>query len=372
MSGDSLGRQSLSTRMAERLEKDIFHGVWTDFLPGYRTLSQHYSVSDRTSKLAISLLEKQGVIAPTQPGKKRKILKNSKQTVKDMRLLIITDSMMPMEKADEELLHDMSVFWLKREEISSKVHRASGDLYRYKRPGKLLKQWVDQHHATHLLFFTPPAPWVKAVIALGLPCYYLGGELLSNNLREDQIPGSSLMWNIVFAIVLNRLKDLGHHKLLFPLELARGRNPKSLQDTLFETYDGELSRDDCEASIPVFPEFNAESWLRYWEREFTTRRPTAVIVVNQFALQSLYVFCTQHNIKPGKDLSVVCMHWEEIFDWYYPRPTCLKYPYQASLKDFKGWVRSGCPQRKHHFLQMEWCGGSTCMEIRPDTKKPIA
>jgi len=360
MSGDSLDRQSLPAHMAERLERDISHGVWTGFLPGYRTLSQHYAVSDRTSKLAISLLEKQGVIAPTQPGKKRKILRSAKQTLKDMRLLIITDSMMPMEKADDELLHDIAVFWLKRGKIRSEVHRASGDLCRYKRPGKLLKQWVDQHHATHLLFFTPPSSWVKAVIALGLPCYYLGGELSSVNLRENRVPGSSLMWNFVFAKVLNRLKDLGHRKLLFPLELARGRNPKSLQNTLFEAYEGELSREDCEAFIPVFPEFDAESWLRYWKREFTTRKPTAVIVINQFALQSLYVFCARYNIKPGKDLSVVCMHWEEIFDWYSPRPTCLKFPYQASVQDFKSWVRSGCPQRKHQFLQMDWCGGSTC------------
>jgi hypothetical protein len=221
---------------------------------------------------------------------------------------------------------------------------------------------VDQHHATHLLFFTPPAPWVKAVIDLGLPCYYLGGELSPDNLQKNQVPGSSLMWNFLFAKVLIRFKELGHRKILFPLELSRGRNPKSLQNTLFETYDGELSRSDCEASLPVFPEFDAESWQRYWENEFEARRPTAVIVVNQFALQSLYVFCNRYNIKLGKDLSVVCMHWEEIFDWYSPRPTCLKFPYQASLQDFKSWVRSGSPQRKHHFLQMVWCGGSTCME----------
>jgi len=49
MSGSSLGRQTLPMLLADRLEKDIADGVWQGTLPGYRTLSTHYQVSDGTS-----------------------------------------------------------------------------------------------------------------------------------------------------------------------------------------------------------------------------------------------------------------------------------------------------------------------------------
>jgi len=54
-----------------------------------------------------------------------------------------------------------------------------------------------------------------------------------------------------------------------------------------------------------------------------------------------------------------CQASEDILDWYYPRPTYMKYPYEKSIKDFKSWVRAGCPFREHTVLEMEWVEGET-------------
>ena len=339
--------------------------MWVDTLPGYRSISTHYQVSDRSSKQAILLLEKRGVIEPTQRGKKRKISENPSlpvnQPVKKekMRLLIITDSMIPLNGLDELLLHKMSVFWLQRSNFSGEVHRVSGDLGQYKRPGKLLKQWVEQHAATHLLFEGPPTQWIKAVIALGLPCYYLGGELGNPEIKHNVFSGSSQSLSHTLKQVTKRLSEMGHNHLLIPLEYGKRGLQKPAQDALYEIHHGALSREECELSVPVFPEFTPDAWLGNWGREFSRRRPTCVITYNTFALQSLYVFCDRNHIRIGKDLSLICMHSDPILNWYFPRPTYLEYPYSESLKDFKNWVRSDFPQREHTMMEMIWNEGET-------------
>lgn len=364
MSGQSLGRQSLPMLLADRLEKDIAHGVWTGTLPGYRTLSGHYQVSDGTCKQAILQLETRGVIEPTQQGKKRQISKKSSRSVQTNRLLIITDSTMPMEKMDENLLHDMSTFWLQHKKIAGEVHRVSGDLGRYQRPAQLLKQWVSQHSATQLLFFGPSAPWIKAVVDLGLPCYYLGGELGSAEIQNGLFPGSSQSWNVTLQQILQRLKKFGHKQLLIPFDYGKRGFQKSVQNTLSEIYEGQLTRPQCEDSVPIFGEFSPDSWQREWEREFIRRRPTCVVADTIFAVQSLYVFCARHDIQIGKDLSLVCLQSDEMIDWLEPRPTYLEYPYPESLQDFKSWVRSGFRQRKHSLMTLVWNEGDTLMRAR--------
>ena len=364
MIGSSLGRQSLPMLLAQRMGKDISEGVWTDTLPGYRTISAHYQVSEGTSKQAIKKLEKRGVLEPPQQGKKRQISKKAHHSVQINHLLIITDSAMPMDKADEQLLHDMSTYWLQRRKASGKVHRVSGDLGRYQRPAQLLKQWVSQHSATQIVFFNPSAPWIQAVIDLGLPCYYLGGELGNEKIQNNVFPGSSQSWNLTLQNILQRLKKLGHQQLLFPFDYGKRAFQESVQNTLYDMYEGELTRAECEASVPLFQESSPESWQRFWGKEFIQRMPTCVIASSTFAMQSLYVFCARNNIQIGKDLSLICIQSDDIIDWYFPRPTYLEYPYNESLHDFKSWVRNGFPQREHTFVKLIWNEGQT-LATRP-------
>jgi len=354
MSDKSLNRQSLPVRLANQLEEDIEDGVWSGFLPGYRTLCSRYQVSGRTGKSALQILEDRGIIQPTQPGKKRKIRKQTHRSSRTQHLLTITDSMLPLDNLDEQLLHDIADFWLRRAQRSN-ASRVSGDLGRYRHPEKILKQWITQHAATHILFYAPPSAWVQAVIQLGLPCYYLGGSLSSGDLDKHLNPGSSQRLETSLVQLISRLKELGHKDLLIHYDYDRER----LQAALYETFEGELSKKECEEAIPVFPELSPDTWQKNWHREFSKRKSTIVVVSHHFALQSLYVYCARNHIQLGKDLSLVSFHFEEIFNWYDPRPTYLKYPYDKSLQDFKQWVRGGCLNRAHTFLEMKWVEGDT-------------
>ena len=84
-----------------------------------------------------------------------------------------------------------------------------------------------------------------------------------------------------------------------------------------------------------------------------------MIVTNQLLLTSIYAFCARKKIELGKDLALLSIHDEFLYDWFYPRPTSMGYPYNQSLQDFKSWVRSGFLDRKHKFLKMDWVQGDT-------------
>jgi len=161
-------------------------------------------------------------------------------------------------------------------------------------------------------------------------------------------------------MALERLKELGHTQLLIPFEHGMKKQRQQFISAMHECYEGVLNREDCEAAISVFEVFDPQAWQMGWKREFEKRRPTAVVVTGQFSLLSFYVFCLENKLNLGSDVSVICLHKEDVFDWYSPRPTCLRFPYEKSLGDFKSWVRSGFPQRKHTIIPMEWCDGETC------------
>ena len=153
MSQKSLGRKSLGVLLAEHLKNDIASDVWVDRLPGYRVLSAHYQVSDRTSREAVNILEKEGILEAPIQGKKRAILKSPLliNTTKQFNLLIIQDSTIPLDRAVEHMFSEMVEFWLRRLPSTGDVKRVSGDLSRYKQPKTLLQQWIKQNNATHIL-----------------------------------------------------------------------------------------------------------------------------------------------------------------------------------------------------------------------------
>jgi DNA-binding LacI/PurR family transcriptional regulator len=267
--------------------------------------------------------------------------------------------LVPINNADEQLIADISIFWFKQAGPDQQVRRVSGDLRRYRRPGKLLKQWIQQNAATHLLFENPSSAWVQAIQRIGIPCYYLGGELNMKDIQAKRRPGSSIMLNWVFKDVLERLRKMGHQRLLIPFDHTRVGNRESLKETLYEVCDGDLTKKECDRATPVFKEFDPDAWQRDWELFFQQCNPSIIIVTNQLLLTSIYAFCARKKIELGKDLALLSIHDEFLYDWLYPRPTRLRYPYNESLQDFKSWVRSGFLDRKHKFLEMEWVQGDT-------------
>lgn len=66
-------RQSLIVQTAETIRHGIREGVWREHLPGERQLAARLTVSRPTLRLALDVLQKEGWLAPTLSGVRRRI-----------------------------------------------------------------------------------------------------------------------------------------------------------------------------------------------------------------------------------------------------------------------------------------------------------
>jgi len=111
----SLGRQTLPVLFAERLIEDMSSGMWTTTLRGYRTLCEHYEVSQKTCKATLAILEKRKIILPAEIGKRRIICKkNIKKEKPQMCLLVIEDLLKRSIGEDAVILEKLTNYWLRR------------------------------------------------------------------------------------------------------------------------------------------------------------------------------------------------------------------------------------------------------------------
>ena len=90
-----LERRTLTECLAEKLREEIAGGVWTGRMPGYRVLCAKYEVSRPTCEAAFLILEKEGILAPAEPRRTRKITlqPTAAKPVDRRHLLAIVDRM---------------------------------------------------------------------------------------------------------------------------------------------------------------------------------------------------------------------------------------------------------------------------------------
>ena len=116
---------------------------------------------------------------------------------------------------------------------------------------------------------------------------------------------------------------------------------------------------EYEGLVPVFHEADPKVWQSYWQKAFLQERPTAVVVENAKALQSLYGYCFVNGLKIPQDLSVICVTNEHELQWVYPLPTRMRYPYERAARHFRRWAQGDFTKHEFKIIPLEWQEGET-------------
>jgi DNA-binding LacI/PurR family transcriptional regulator len=354
-----LQRATLAERLAETLTDEILAGVWSEHLPGYRTLARRYEVSRPTCEAALILLEKAGLLAPPEAGRMRRISAAASGSVpaRKRNLLVITDRTIDMASDDEELIRQCTDYW--RSE-GGQVHEVSGDLRRNRRPASLLGRWIKQTGADCMLFFVPPAPWVEAAELSGVPCYALGGDTV-NSIGVISQNG----WAYI-DFLERRVKsaaELGHQRILAVLgsvitpERIRDRATARLSALQQELEAAGWPPVSITIEGPGLPD--PDGWHRWWPKVLGGVRPTLVILERIPEAVSLHSHCLRNGVRLPQDLSMLGMGYDSTIGWLNPPPTCYAYPSDKALAHFRRWVRKGFPPGDRVLLEEEYMGGKT-------------
>jgi DNA-binding LacI/PurR family transcriptional regulator len=314
-----------------------------------------------TCDAAIQILERRGLLAPAEPRKPRRIVdlgfQDKKSAKRDVEtLLLIIDKY--EQDATCPILIGIREFWLKE---FGDVRVVKEDLARFKDPQERLKRWIGREKADCLLLYVAPIVWAEAAHATGLPTHMLGGA----RDKEGTFTGSGFELGSDMISLLERLSKLGHQRIISPTHMSRNRLRKAMIRAYVEVFGGVET--DYEKNVPVFHEADPKVWQSYWTKVFLFERPTAVIVENAKALQSLYGFCFVNRVRIPQDLSVVCVTNERELEWVYPLPTRMRFPSEKAVRHFRRWAEGNFAKSKFKIIPLEWEEGDTIAPPRKDS-----
>ncbi|RYD38368.1 MAG: GntR family transcriptional regulator [Verrucomicrobiaceae bacterium] len=351
---DSIERITLATKVADTIEAELRTGTWQSFLPGIRSLAERYGVNHKTSQHALTILEKRGIVGPGEPGKRRPVIalpagRGSGPSGK--RFLIVIPESPTASYEDSELLRTFIHVW---EQVHGDVSVEKVDYLRHKNPGKLLASMVERHAADAMLLQMPTRQW-SAAAAHVLPTYQLGGGFLPS----DPLTLSAYSINDEIARTLARLRAMGHEKILIPLGLSDQRMRDSVHSSLMENAANRPPTGTWLDYCPWISENSPEVWRNFWPMIFAKVSPTAVILLDSAHLLSLYGHCAASRIRIPRDLSVVLLSWEPLFQWCDPVPDMLRYPVRSSVSHFKSWLAGGMKPLGLKTLPLEMLDGES-------------
>ncbi|WP_193214575.1 substrate-binding domain-containing protein [Luteolibacter marinus] len=357
---DKVERKSLAVQVADRIEQAIRSGQWGDRLPGNRMLAERYGVNRKTCVAAMELLEQRGLVGGAEVGKCREILPAESRPDSGKasrgRLLILRPASSPLNLEDENLLRSFQEAW---EATRGGVAWERVDFERYRNPKVPLEKLIERHNAAALVLYVPLHTWGE-VACERLPSFQVGGT--HGNSKKFSM--CSFAINQGIEAVARHLSQLGHRRILVPIDSISGGFREAFVDGLARGLGEAPEEGTVEDLCPRFPEPVPEVWRSYWEKAFRRIRPTAVVVTEDVHLLSLYGFCAHHGIRIPADVSVISINYERHFEWCQPRPTMLRFPNRKALTYFKEWLSGGLRPIGKHFLEMNLIEGESVGRAR--------
>ncbi|SHK18753.1 DNA-binding transcriptional regulator, LacI/PurR family [Rubritalea squalenifaciens DSM 18772] len=339
-------RKPLAVVLADKLEEEIRTGQLKGYVAGRRILAKRYGVNEKTASAALNVLSKKGLLADAESGKRRKIItQDIKPAAKaaSKRLLILHQANTPLPVEDVLLLRDVQDSW---EANGGPVSWARVDFGRYKKPGRVLDGVIDRYGADAVVLMSPTVHW-STEAARRLPTFQFGGAFSAN----PSLSLCSFALDSELVPLIQFFVDQGHRKIFVPTPNEELVN--AIQNAYRSVFGDSMTQSEMDELVQVFPERVPQAWRGYWKKALMQVNPTAVMLLDDNAMLSLYGFCAEVGIKIPRDLSVLSLSYDERFEWMQPVPVMTRFPIKKAIKLFKSWMRGGLESVGKNFLQVE-------------------
>jgi hypothetical protein len=266
---------------------------------------------------------------------------------------------LPLNLEDILLFRRMSEIWSK---VHGEAFRVAVDYPRYRRPGPVLDKLIQRYSASALMLHMSWETWCHEALKR-IPTYQAGG---ARDWITEGSYGASSMENDTLR-VLEHLRKLGHRRILTPTLAWDDQRWRSVCSYLSKDWDEPPPIGIWEDYCPRFVEKVPEVWDQHWKKSFSSIRPTAVIVRDDSLLLSLYGYCATAGLRIPKDVSVVLLSHDKLWEYLKPRPTMLRYPVNTAAAHFKKWVDNDLHPIGGKIFALEWVEGDS---VAPASMKP--
>lgn len=304
-------RLRLPTETAAVIKERIAEGEIRDILPGERKLAEKLHVARDTVRLALDLLEKQGIISESDKGRRRRIITPAPSTQPSKGLKRIGFlSRVPINRLPGPMLLELDKL---REVLAEKglsLHVESPSIFDMEGANIRLRDLVNSsgydcwilYQSTHTI-----QAWFQKN---KVPCIVRGTPHPDINL-----PYIDTDWEGCAMHAVNVLRRNGHKNiaLMFPNRPLAG------------LYSAERGFKKAMETIPgghpliLVDEGTTESTIKGVQEAMQgPNPPTALITTRSRHVLNAFSWLATANLKPGKDISIIALSEEIWFEHLSP------------------------------------------------------
>ena len=360
-------RHSLLSESTKILRDAVNSGEFGEFLPGERKLCEQMQIGRDTLRLAIQQLEREELLAPGEPGKRRRILserkKGSKSKGQSRTGVIVYLSPYPLRGFSSTALLEIDVLRQSLGKSGYNLEILGSPAFAMRRPGKILEKLVAERKPTAWVLHQSTAPMQQWFFKNAIPC------VLHGQPQEGvDLPSVDVDYKAVARHVGGYLIRLGHRRVVMLRPADRLRGLEMAESGLREAFANHVGE---RLNPPLIAHEGPDkssliAKLADVLRKSSTR-PTALVATRTRQIQTTISWLAQQGLSVPKDLSVVALDSSPNLDYFVPDIACYQVdPEQVAKTLYRKILEvagSGTAARSPQPLMPEFFPGGSVAKI---------
>ncbi|PXA05360.1 hypothetical protein DDZ13_00400 [Coraliomargarita sinensis] len=342
--------KNVAEQVAEHLRSEIASRRLFGEMPGIHQLAAKLSVNHKTVKTALGTLEKEGLLVPQGPGKRRKIENSPRGKPRGMRIVILL-----YEPSDRE------VHYLNR--LEHELQAAKHDCFFAERTLTDLKMdvtrvaaYVAETEADAWVVVAGSQPILQWFAAQDFPAFALFGRSMEVSIAKTGPKKAPAQTKLI-----RQLYELGHRRIVLLSREERRKPEPGFLEKLFLNELESLGIRTGSYNLPDWPE-RPGGLQETLDHIFRHTPPTAILIPTAPLFFALFQYAARKGIKIPEDLSVVCMDPDPAYQWCQPQISHITYDSQPWIRRIVRWANhaaSGREDRRGIFYPGKLVEGGT-------------
>ncbi len=309
-------RNSLFIECVRVLELRIASGEWEQILPAERRLAEMLQVGRDTIRIAIKQLERDGVVAPSDVGNRRRILMKpngpSNSEARSLKIGLLSHRKLELLQQPMLLEIDRIRDALAAKGGALKVYTPAW--YEQPNPAKGLKALIAEERCNAWILLRSSAAVQKWFMKNQIPALIRGYPHAG-----IELPHLDIDWYGTARHAAGQLWRMGHRRVLVarPPEVLKGTEAaiKGVQD---------LGEKDFEVSV-VVEDGTTEGLKRVMANALMVENPpTAMIAIRPRQVATALTWLASHRIRVPQEFSLISLAWEPFVDHLVPDITTYR------------------------------------------------
>lgn len=346
----SFAPKSVAGQVAAHLREELLRGKWPRVLPGRDRLAEELGVNAKTVESALRQLETEGLVLPSEKGRRRRIADLATGQSASLRIAFLLS-----EKRDRAVDFITDI----RHQLLHAGHEA------FHAEKSLVDLSMSPLRISALVSKTPADAWIVVAASLEVLEWFSGAPVpafaLFGPMTGIPVAGAGPRKAPAIAEAARTLLSLGHRRISMLVRPRRRHPVPGLPEQAFLT---ELKAHGIPPSPYHLPEWDEspERFHEMLESIFRLTPPTALIVDEAALYIAVMQFCLDRRLRVPEDLSLVCTDSDPGFSWCHRRVAHIDWnrgPVLRRLFQWAGHLSRGKADKRQVFSEAKFVPGDT-------------